>query len=223
MKLRLEERPRERLLEHGTAALAVHELLAILLGSGTREENVLQLAQTLYCRFGSLTALLEASVAELCKVKGIGPAKAIQIKAALALSHRLLKEKSKECIITTPEDAYNFVRERLANEKREVFAILLLNARGAAYRLLTVSIGTLTQTIVHPREVFAIAIEHRAHSILLIHNHPSGDPAPSEADVEVTRNLLEVSRLIKIPIRDHLIVSNSGFYSFKSKNNKKLF
>jgi DNA repair protein RadC len=215
-ELPLAERPRERLLLHGPDALSSVELIALILGSGTKGKSVLMLAQELLSHFGSLGRLFDASIEDLCQVRGLGKSKAIQLKAALHLALRMNREK--EAIkekVDTPLKAYLWVRDFVAYEKKEIFGVLLLDARNHAIRWEIVSIGTLTQTLVHPREVFYPAIRYLAAAIILVHNHPSGDPTPSPEDRHLTRQLIQVSHSMAIPILDHLIVSKRSFISLK--------
>ncbi|MFN0065589.1 MAG: DNA repair protein RadC [Chlamydiales bacterium] len=218
-RLPTEERPRERLLNLGPTSLSTRELLAILLTSGVKGHPVLALADTLLVRFRSLSGLAKASIYELRKIKGIGPAKAIQLKAALSLSLRIVEEKREK--VCTPDTVYAFVQSYLAHERREVFGALLLNVRDEILRFVTISIGTLTQTLIHPREVFRAALEDGCYSLILVHNHPSGDSTPSAQDIQVTKTLVEAGQLLKIPIIDHIIVSNRGYYSLKEQNSLK--
>ncbi len=222
--LPLEERPRERLEKEGESALSISELLAVILGSGMQGKPVLALAQELLVHFGSLTALAEASIADLVQIKGLGQAKAIQLKAALGLSLRLERERSApKCPLLTPEQAYFWIRDRIAHLKKEVFGVILQDVRGNALKWVEVSVGTLTETLVHPREVFHPAIEHRAATLILAHNHPSGDPSPSPHDIHLTRTLLQASKIVGIPINDHIIVSSSGFISLKTEGIIKVY
>lgn len=210
------ERPRERLLSYGPEKLSCTELIAIILGSGTKGKTVLVLAQEILSHFGTLRRLLDASIEEICAVKGLGVAKALQLKAALSLAFRmsreqlLLNEK-----IDTPLKAYLYVRDFIAFEKKEIFGVILLDCRARALRWEIVSIGTLTQTIVHPREIFYLAVRHLAASLILVHNHPSGDPSPSIEDRRLTQKLIAASRSMAIPIIDHLIIGKKGFISLK--------
>ena len=215
-ELPLSERPRERLLLHGSSALSSIELIALILGSGTKGKSVLSLSQELLSQFGSLCHLQEATIEDLCQVKGLGKAKAIQIKAALTLAARTTREKSPlPERLETPLKAYLWVRDLVVHEKKEVFGVILLDARGSPIRWEVVSVGTLTQTLVHPREVFHPAIRYLAASLILVHNHPSGDPTPSEEDKRLTRQLKVASQSMGIPILDHLIIGKEGFISFK--------
>lgn len=222
--LPLAERPRERLEQQGQKALSNVELLAVILGNGTKGKSALGLAQELLAYFGSLTALADASVTDLCHLKGMGKAKAIQLKAALGLALRLACEvSSPKYPITTPEQAYVWIRDLIAFQKREIFGVILQDVRGNALRWEEISVGTLTQTLVHPREVFHPAIHHRAASLILAHNHPSGDPTPSPQDIHLTRLLVSASRVLGIPINDHIIVSNSSFVSLKEEGVIKVY
>jgi len=212
------ERPRERMLMFGIEALSAVELLAILLGSGMRGKSVIALAQELLAHFGSLKEVAQASCEDLCQIKGLGKAKAIQLKAAFCLSGRLQRETfTSKCPLTTPEAAFHWVKGFLAHQKKEVFGVILQDVKGHAFKWEVISIGTLTQTLVHPREVFNPAIRHRAASIIVAHNHPSGDPTASPADIHLTRQLVRASRSVGIPIHDHLIVTESSYISLREK------
>jgi DNA repair protein RadC len=215
-ELPVSERPRERLLLHGPGALSSIELIALILGSGTRGKSVLALAQELLSHFGSLGSLQEATIQDLCQVKGLGRAKAVQIKAAFSLAGRVGRERvPPPDRLESPLKAYLWVRDLVVQEKKEIFGAILLNAKGAPLRWEIISVGTLTQTLVHPREVFYPAIRYLAASLILIHNHPSGDPTPSSEDHRLTHQLFTVSRSVGIPILDHLIIGKQGFISLK--------
>lgn len=213
------ERPRERLLKLGAQALSASELIAVILGNGTKNKSVLALSQELLTRFGSLRGLCEASVEDLCLVKGMGVAKAIQLKAVLGLAIRLYQEESppKNCL-NNPERVFNWAKNFVCREKKEVLGVALIDARGHAYRWEVVSIGTLTQTIAHPREIFYPAIHHLAAGLILVHNHPSGDPTPSAQDIQLTRKLVKASQSVGIPIYDHIIVTPDEYFSLKEGN-----
>lgn len=212
------ERPRERLMRHGAESLTAAELIAIILGSGSKTAPVLQLAQTIVGRFGSLQQLSDATVQELCQVKGIGQAKAIQLKAVFSLGQRLSRQSiGAKYKIEHPMHAYNLVKDEMVGEKRELFMAILQDAKGHVIGHHIVSIGTLTQVPVHPREVFYPAIRHKAASLILVHNHPSGDLTPSKPDIELTRKLVEAGRIIGIPINDHLIIGESGYLSLRQQ------
>ncbi len=213
-----EERPRERLMRHGVESLSVAELLAIILGSGTKSTPVLQLAQAIINRFGTLQQLADATVQELCQVKGIGLAKAIQLRAAFSLGTRSMRyQVAPKYKIEHPVHAYHLVKDELYGEKRELFIVILQDVKGCAIGNHTVAIGTLTQALVHPREVFYPAIRHKAASLILAHNHPSGDLTPSSQDYDLTKQLIEVGRVIGIPVNDHLIISDQGYLSLRQR------
>jgi DNA repair protein RadC len=214
-KLPAQERPRERLLKWGPEALSLTELLAILLSTGTKNRSVLELSQEMVMRFGSLQALLEASIEELMEVKGIGPAKAIQLKAAFGIA---LKTHQKTFVAQDPihaKEAYELVRHELAGQKQEMLMVVLKDIKGRLIGLEKVSIGTLSDVLIHPREIFFPAVRHKASSMILAHNHPSGDPTPSNADLELTKHLIRSSRIMGIHLDDHLIIGSSSFISLR--------
>lgn len=211
-----QERPRERLLHVGPEALSLAELLAILLTTGTKDKSVLELAHEIVSRFGSLENLLGASIEELMEVKGIGKAKAIQLKAAFGIA---LKSSQKTFTATHPieaQEAYELVRHDLAHQKQEMLMVILKDVKGRLITLEKVSIGTLSDVLVHPREIFFPAVRHKASSLILAHNHPSGDPTPSAADLELTRHLIRSSRIMGIHLDDHLIIGASSFISLRA-------
>lgn len=213
-----EERPRERLLSEGVEALSLVELLAIFLTTGTRGKSVLDLAEEMLIHFGGLQGLLEASIPELREIKGIGLIKAIQLKAVfgLVLKSRGASLPDKYQLKTT-QDAYELAKHEIAHQKQEVLLVLLRDARGSMIHLEKVSVGTLSEVLVHPREIFYPAVRHKAHSLILAHNHPSGDPTPSKEDLELTRLLLHSSRIMGIGLDDHLIIGSDSFTSLREK------
>jgi DNA repair protein RadC len=213
-----EERPRERLIEFGAEALSIQELLQIILRSGTSGESVALLSQKLLSHFGNLKSLLEASLEELMSIKGLGLAKATQIKAVLELAKRYnlqIEEQPRLKKILSPEDVFKLIKSKLKDYNKEHFYIIALNTRN--YVISEISIGTLNSSLVHPREVFAEAIRQRANSIILVHNHPSGDPTPSEDDITITKRLQEAGKLIGIEVLDHIIITKTSYFSFKNK------
>ena len=204
------ERPRERLVEHGPDALSEAELIAILLRTGLKGTNVVQVGQNLLRTYRSLNALALARVDELRKIPGIGRDKAATLVAAFALARRMEKERRDESpVLDNPATVVQFMRE--ANRLRDVeeFQALLLNTRKRLIRLEKISQGLLDTILVHPREVFRAAIAANAAAIVLVHNHPSGDPTPSEADIKVTRDLIRAGQLLKIEVVDHVIIGRA--------------
>ncbi len=209
-------RPRERLAESGAAALSCIELIAILLGSGTKARSALQLAADLLIRFKTLEALAEATLQELLQVRGIGFAKAVQLQAAFAISKKLSTHAVVRSI-ETPADAFLELSPLLADEKTEVLYVLLRDVRRNLIHKEEIGRGILNHLIIHPREVFCPAIRHRAQSIIIAHNHPSGDCAPSRADLDATQAIYAASKVIGIPLIDHLIIGKGSFFSFQQK------
>ena len=212
-----EERPRERLVKFGEQALSAQELLQVILGRGVAGESVTVTAQKLLSQFGSLQRLAEASIEELSSVKGIGLAKATQIKAVFEIGRRISSQtpsyKSKE--LTDPKKAYQLIKSKLKDYTREHFYIIALNSRN--HSIVEVSVGSLDASIVHPREVFSEAIKNKAASVIFAHNHPSGDPEPSEDDLEITKRLVKAGKILGIEVIDHIIVAKDKFLSMKEK------
>lgn len=214
-----EEQPRERLLIHGADVLSLTELLAIFLNSGRRGQSVLSLSETILSHFGDLSTLLEASVESLTEIKGVGIAKAVRIKAALALAKRYnRKGGTAKFLVSTPEDVYTLIAPEIQKEKREVLALLMRDAKKYVFHHEIISIGTLSEVVVHPREVFHQAVHHRAFSLIVVHNHPSGDPTPSHADLALTKILLSAGNLLGIRLDDHVIVGNTSYVSLWERN-----
>jgi len=213
-----EDRPRERLVRHGSESLSTSELIALILGSGSKSKPVLQLAQDIIVKFGGLQQLVEATLAEMLEIKGVGLAKALQLKAALSLGLRASKHTIQaKYRIEHPMHAYHLIKDGIEFQKREHFIVILQDIKGYVICHEVVSIGTLSQTIVHPREVFYPAIRHKAAGVIVAHNHPSGDPTPSFQDIELTKTLLEASQIIGIPLNDHLIIGHQCYISLRQK------
>jgi DNA repair protein RadC len=205
------ERPRERLAARGADALTHAELIAILLRTGLPGANAVEVGRNLLKKFGdSLNALALASVDELRQVPGIGRDKAVTLAAAFALARRLEQERREESpVLDHPETVVRFMRETNRLKSVESFQVLLLNTRKRLIRPVDIAQGTLDTLLVHPREVFRAAIVANAAGIVLVHNHPSGDPAPSEADIKVTRDLIRAGQLLKIEVVDHVIIGHA--------------
>ena len=213
-----QERPRERLQKFGPEALSAQELLALVIGRGIPKKSVMSIAQELLTRFGNVKAISQATIEELSQIKGIGLAKAAQIKACFELGKR--EDLEPEMInfdIKSPESVVKAIRASIKDKAKEHFKLILLNPRNKIIGISTISIGTLNASLVHPREVFKDAIVHSAASVVLAHNHPSGDPDPSEDDVTITKRLIEAGKILGIEVIDHIIITKNGFFSFKER------
>ncbi|WP_308634765.1 RadC family protein [Paenibacillus silvisoli] len=212
------DRPRERMLAVGAEALSHAELLAILIRTGTKRESAVLLASRLLKECGSLRGLVDMSVAEMTKIRGIGAAKAVQLRAGIELGRRIARSERVELpVIRRPEDAANLVMEELRYLKQEHFVCLFLNTKNQVILKETLSIGTLNATLVHPREVFRAAIKCSSASLICVHNHPSGDPTPSAEDVALTHRLMEAGELVGIDVLDHLVIGDNRFISLKEQ------
>ena len=202
------ERPRERLLNHGAAALGTRELLAILLRTGTRERSALDLASQLLARYGGdLTRLAAAPVSELRALHGIGVAKAIEIRAAFDLGRRLHQAYGSERLrLQGPSDVADLLRDELRGKEKEEFHVFLLDTKNGLLRRELVTVGLLDRSHIHAREVFREAIREGCARLLLAHNHPSGDPTPSAQDIECTRSLVSAGKIVGIDVVDHVVL-----------------
>ena len=204
------ERPRERLVALGADALSHAELVGILLRTGLRGANAVEIGQQLVQKYGSLGALARASLDDLQTVKGIGRDKAVTLAAAFALARKMAKELRQDApVLDTPEAVANLMREDTRLRNVETFQILLLNTRRRLIDVVKIADGTLDTILVHPREVFKPAIAANAAAIILLHNHPSGEATPSEADIKVTRDLIRAGQLLKIEVLDHIILGRA--------------
>ena len=211
-----DERPRERFRALGPGALRTAELLAILLSSGTGGRTALEVAETVYQSFGrSLRRLAAATSSQLRAIPGIGEARAVSIQAALELGRRGAQEvRMEDGRISSPGDVYRRFELKLRDLRQEEFHILLLNTQNAVISDVMITRGILDASVIHPREVFAPALAEAAAAVILVHNHPSGDPTPSPADREVTRQLVNAGRVLGVPVRDHVVVGNGRYSSF---------
>ncbi|MFC4022640.1 DNA repair protein RadC [Oceanobacillus longus] len=213
-----EDRPRERLLKLGPAHLSNQEILAILIGSGTKDEPVMSVANRVLMHFDGLKLLREATIEELIAIKGIGTAKGLLILSAIELGKRMNEYKPNEkYVIKSPDDGADYIMEEMRNLTQEHFVVLFLNTKNQIIHRQTIFIGSLNASIVHPREVYREAVKRSAASIIVAHNHPSGDPAPSQEDIHVTRRLVESGKMIGIELLDHLIIGDRKFVSLKEK------
>jgi len=208
------DRPREKLIQYGPEKLSNSELLALLLRSGNKNVNAIELARKILKKFGA-RELPNLIFKDLKKIPGLGPAKACEIVACFELGKRLLKDKKAQ-IFLTPKEIWEELKD-LKNHKKEHFVIFYLDSRNQEIKRETISIGSLNANLVHPREVFEPAIRNLTAQIILAHNHPSGDPTPSEDDLEITKRLVESGKILGIEVIDHIIVAKNGFFSFKEK------
>ncbi len=200
------DRPRERLLRLGAGALADAELLALFINTGVPGENALQVAQRLLRTHGSLRPLSRLDCAQLVAEKALGPAKAALLAAAFELGRRAERERLREHPLETPETIYQFTGPEMQTLSHEVVRVLLVNARLGFVRQEQISHGSINETITHPRDVIRPALVHAAYGFILIHNHPSGDPSPSDADLRVTRRVKEAAEVVGVKFIDHLII-----------------
>jgi len=213
-----EERPRERMMQYGAESLSQAELLAILLRTGTQRESAIGIAQRMLSQSGGLRQLADLSIKELTAIKGIGPAKAIQLKAGIELGRRMANSRLNDPVtIRSPHDAADILTEQLRYLQKEHFVCLFLNTKNHVIAQETLSMGSLNASIVHPREVFRAAIKSSSASIICAHNHPSGDPTPSPEDIALTSRLIQAGEIVGIDVLDHLIIGDSSFVSMKEK------
>jgi DNA repair protein RadC len=214
-----EERPRERLARLGADALSLQELLAIVLGRGIAGESVMATSQNLLAHFGSLQNIQEASLEDIQNVRGLGFAKACQIKACLELGRRLTETKKiirvKEKQLSAADEVYVLVKKTISTYAKEHFVVVSLDTRNNILGIDTVFVGTLNSSLVHPRETYEAAIRKHAAGIVVAHNHPSGDPEPSDEDLKVTNLLLDAGKVMGITMHDHLIIGKERYFSFR--------
>lgn len=212
-----DDRPREKLIEHGPDILSNSELLAILIRTGTMERSALDIARELTDNGGLYSNIAQArSVADLSKIKGLGPAKAATILAAVELGRRVAgADPQKKVKLSSPEACVSYLMPRMRYEQQEKFLVLLLDSKNQLLKCQQVSEGTLNASVVHPREVFAPAMLHRAACVLAAHNHPSGDPAPSIEDRKLTQALEATGTVMGIPLLDHIIIGDGRYFSFR--------
>jgi DNA repair protein RadC len=214
----LQERPRERLLQDGPDSLSNYELLAILLRTGTKQMSAIQLSHHIIQHFEGLRHLKDATIGELQEISGIGPAKAVELLAAVEIGKRISRLQFEErYTIRSPEDGARYLMDEMRFLHQEHFVCLYLNTKNQVLHKKTVFIGSLNTSIVHPREVFKESLKHSSASIICFHNHPSGDPAPSREDIEVTKRLVECGKMLGIEVLDHIIIGDQKYVSLKEK------
>jgi DNA repair protein RadC len=214
------DRPREKLAKFGSAALSDSELIAILLRTGMKGRNAIEVGRDLLAKFQSLNGISRANVTELATIKGVGMTKAIQLAAALGLASRLARETLAKSKIDSPPLVYELLGSEMRALVKESLRVILLDTRYHLMRVEEISLGSLNESIAHPREIFHPALIHCAYALIVVHNHPSGDPSPSEADNRLTRRLQEAAGLLQINLLDHIIIgapngSSPPYFSFK--------
>ncbi|MDD3123299.1 MAG: DNA repair protein RadC [Candidatus Izemoplasmatales bacterium] len=216
-----EERPRERLLKIGVKALSIQELIAIILVTGTKGVSVLEVANDLLLKFKNLETLNEVTVKELSTITGIGEAKAISLLAAIELGKRIGSLNQLKQVISTPLDAFKFLEVNMKHLTQENLVCLYLNIKSEVLDCKTITIGTVSMTIFNPKDIFKWALKLSASFIIVAHNHPSGDPTPSNNDILVTKKIIEVSRIVDIEVIDHIIIGKGKYYSFLEHSKTK--
>lgn len=215
-----DERPREKLYKYGIEALSNAELLAIIIRTGNKHDTALGLSQRiLSIDKNGLKYLAEVSLDELTSVNGIGKCKAAQVLAAVELGKRIATSfNDKKIKISSPQDVSNLVMEEMRYLKKEHFRIIMLDTKNNILTISNISIGSLNASIVHPREVFKEAIRRSSASIILVHNHPSGEPTPSKEDISITKRLIESGKILGISVLDHIVIGDGCYFSFKEQN-----
>lgn len=212
------DRPRERLILVGERSLSVSELLAIVIRTGVGGENVIRLAERTLAHFGGLPGIARASIKELTQVKGIGPAKAVEIKASLELGRRLIATTPQERpTVTSPADAANLLMTEMSLLEQEHLRLVLLDTRNHVLSMPTIYIGSLNTSVVRVGELFRAAIKENAAALIVVHNHPSGDPSPSPEDVQVTGQIVSAGKLLDVDVLDHIIIGRQRFVSLKER------
>jgi DNA repair protein RadC len=212
------ERPRERLYWNGPGALADAELLALQLGSGTRGQSAVDIAREMLAAYGSLAEVAGREAAELAQQRGVGPTRAARLVATFEITRRLrARTPGARTVLAAPADVYAAYGPLMEDLKREVFRVVLLDAQNALLRDRIVSEGTLSASLVHPREVFKPAILESAASVILLHNHPSGDPTPSREDIRLTRQLAECAHLLDLRLHDHVVIGKGRYVSLAER------
>jgi DNA repair protein RadC len=217
-KLPPEERPREKLLSQGSKALADSELLALLIRAGIGGCSSLELARVILAEHRTLRQLAARSPEELMRIRGIGRAKSVELVAAFEIGRRAQRDPPEEkTIIRSPDDAARLMIPRMRDATTEIFSVVILDSQNGFVREVELSSGTLNASLVHPREVYKAAIDYRAASIIVVHNHPSGNREPSREDIEITRQLAEAGKIVGIPLHDHIIIAGNHHTSLAER------
>lgn len=212
------ERPREKALKYGLKSLSNQELLAIILRTGTKSESVLSLANSILYKLESISDMNDLTIDELLTIKGIGEAKAVEIKAAIEFGIRIIQDEQDHHQVLTPLAVYDLLKDEMRLLKQEHLYALYLNIKGRLISKKIITKGTTNMTIIDDKEIIKWACKHSASAIIISHNHPSGDPTPSQEDLRATEKLINSTRLIDIPLLDHIIIGNT-FYSIRQKTN----
>ena len=213
-----QERPRERFINYPIDTIQTHELIAIILRTGSKQESVLELSKKILYQYSTLKELSNTSIKELMTIKGIGKSKAIELKAAFELGKRSVNEQFTNNVkLTSPESIYLYLKDQLEMKTQEHLIALYLNTKGELIKKEVLFIGTLHSSVIHPREIFKHAVLNSAASLIICHNHPSGDPTPSKNDLDVTKVINENSIMMDIPLMDHIIIGRDKYFSFKEK------
>ena len=210
-------RPRERLKKIGVSSLANDELLAIILRCGTKSKNVKELSLDIINKIGNINNLENATLEELKSINGVGEAKAISLLAAIELGKRVLKKDISSVVINNNRIVYDLLKYDFVNAYQEKFLALFLDTKNKLIAIEELFKGTISESTIHPREIFKLATKHSAYSIVVVHNHPSGNSNPSKADIELTSKLMECGKLLSIPVIDHVIIGYNNYYSFYEK------
>jgi len=213
-----QERPRERFMKYETNTIQTHELIAIILRTGSKKESVLDLSKKILYQYNNLKELSNAEIKDLMKIKGIGASKAIELKAAFELGRRASKETFTEKVkLKSPESIYLYLKDQLEMKTQEHLVALYLNTKGELIKKEILFVGSLNTSVIHPREIFKHAVINSAASIIICHNHPSGDPTPSQNDLDVTNIIHSNSLMMDIVLMDHIIIGRDRYFSFKEK------
>jgi DNA repair protein RadC len=212
-----DERPREKLLNHGPASLTDSELLALLIRAGTGGLSALDLARSILTEHRTLREIAARSPQELMRVKGVGEVKALGLVAAFEIGRRAQRMSAERVVVRSPDDVAALMIPRLRDAMTEMFFVMILDSQNGFVRDVVLSSGTLNASLVHPREVYKAAIDHRAASIIVVHNHPSGNREPSREDLEITRQLVEAGKIVGIPLHDHIIIAGNAHTSLAER------
>ncbi len=211
-----EERPREKMIKFGADRVSNAELLAIIIRTGSRRDSAIALAEKILSKAESLRELPLLTVEELMELNGVGLAKGVQIKAALELGRRMASSIRQEIKgVSSPKDVAEYLMEEMRYYQKEYFKVILLNTKNQIISTELISIGSLNSSIVHPREIFSVAVKKVSAAVILVHNHPSGDPTPSREDIEVTKRIVQAGEIIGISVLDHMIIGEGRYYSFR--------